>query len=1746
MYVNQIDNIIDTVLDKLYLEGLSHDPTFKLIIENKKIDYVEYRDKINEFIQNFMKTIDINEIQKLINNKENLARIIDIIKRYIAYYYFLTIGYYYTGTIKEFRNNLIQYSKLQESSAFTIKNFFDTENNYQIIKFYKIIKEVSKIITMTDLQKKTLNPLEVKDSLAFLNSLGRNYIDNYLLMLVKRGGGDEVEINVHNLIKTIVFGEIYRNQERNFVFEIVNDIEEDKHEYIYIDIVVTTDDITDFDSFRQIFIGDENVNVMAQNLFELVTLSSRIVPLMSMEFKNNNLFRLGIVPIVDDFLRYHRDSEKLDTDNEKTFFMPPVSTNNAKNIQLALLYQQRKKKENTRAQLIVNKIDIIQDYYSLNIKNNPELKKDIQKYFQNPLSYRKAILHNYLDEVKVIKKILDIGKKLIEGYEYFLELLYTVSHAYFNFKDFQKYGTSINLENDLPINMLRYNNIENINQMTNLELDMHTGISDSTISLVGLATGPIIDGPIQCVKKSDLVNIRGLPITYMKEGKKITRNTQNGYKAFMAILKYFYVGTINFSQETHFQLINDFEEIQKLNPNIVRKVIYWVYDVNEDLYKMDAYEDLKSYNFQEIIKFMNSKIHDKMSAFLHRRLLALIKKNDHLNMSKIELLIELFSKKYRLFLSEGEKMEMIIKEYLRREKGVPEGIAKIGPADMIPIPKFTPRIHISSFLIRIDMANPLHPKEHIKLEAYTNIEAHSKEFLDSITSRAETKCQHENEWNEIQKLKGENLNKYNSEMTQFLEKFAIETNELDFICRICGQILPIKQYVQDGKFDNNTQKFVTIYLPLDIALEDVKEYAKYKLIIRHLDGLISRISLMTGTNMLVGPSIQTKQKRKALVKNIVDLFVKHNTINLKQKQGGDASRADFYAKKFNIDKDLDSLFFFELDDSMFNFSPSNSEVNADLNRFKFNNLMLYFILIFMAELNGTQIAMMYSDKRANIYTYLKYGPKLFGDLLLRKNINNSETVAITKYPVLCYLIFLISYFLVKYGLWYYPSANLKSYNPIIIKIIINSLVDLFNSISIEAGKMPNDYIYLLSTSKLYAQLNNTFRNSDIINVLKRNHIKWSTDKLQVPIMTDEDIIKTYYLSNPPVIIRPTRKIPNYKLTSGIIFDRPDQILYNGHDRCTDVTNCPYGSYHFWISRQKGAECIFCQEKGADATGTIDRSTENYYYIMNKVANRRCLEGTVHNFVSNGKELVCTICHRKKTEIFTIVDTNDLSINLKESQKQNIVNSILEKFHREIKESYTRQDLDRLASNLNKLEDIQTKKALEEVAAFNKAEAEIKAKKEALVQNLMAEYQAESGDKLFGQIVVLSNKLIKMLEELIGVNVNLDIDKYPVHLTDDVYIIDHSYDGSLLQEPLILFQKDQRVIFKEDNPFFKTDVYYYSDNRTQIDVYYHAVTLKLLGYREKHKDYVRSDKTNNYLKINASIKNRLLSIGYQTKYIDIGKAFELNMKSIKDADKNYFQILDSLIRDHILKIRSSIDKMSSILYKIKNYVPQDSTSQPPSSIVHSAQQMETLVSKYGKLIKDLSLGENDDAMNDWNYIRSSFTYKPINWRETNVRPTEKMYVSSSLISYYDVSSNLMMYYLINELVKILKSNPERITKTNIAQLYIEMINYIYNLYNMDKYLGSFDLKRFMYILNGSGLMIDILEKGQGLVKSRIVEEDLKEAAELGELAEMGEEKMTEEEREKVYDLEEEAQALDVDEPLFEEDADEMGEMEYEEQ
>ena len=94
--------------------------------------------------------------------------------------------------------------------------------------------------------------------------------------------------------------------------------------------------------------------------------------------------------------------------------------------------------------------------------------------------------------------------------------------------------------------MLRYCNIEYVNQLAYQEVETRTGGSDMTIGLVGLSLGPIENGPVQCIRKNALTDIRAIAIHYTyKNGTKHTKKpTENGFKTYMRIIKHFFIDTI--------------------------------------------------------------------------------------------------------------------------------------------------------------------------------------------------------------------------------------------------------------------------------------------------------------------------------------------------------------------------------------------------------------------------------------------------------------------------------------------------------------------------------------------------------------------------------------------------------------------------------------------------------------------------------------------------------------------------------------------------------------------------------------------------------------------------------------------------------------------------------------------------------------------------------------------------------------------------------------------------------------------------------------------------------------------------------------------------------------------------------------------------------------------------------------------------------------------------------------------------
>ena len=90
MYINELDKIFDNILDKFYKYLKKENISTKII---KDPNFVKYQNIIMQTLENFMKTLDLNKINKIVNNKTNYNKIKDIIKRYIAYYIILDLAY---------------------------------------------------------------------------------------------------------------------------------------------------------------------------------------------------------------------------------------------------------------------------------------------------------------------------------------------------------------------------------------------------------------------------------------------------------------------------------------------------------------------------------------------------------------------------------------------------------------------------------------------------------------------------------------------------------------------------------------------------------------------------------------------------------------------------------------------------------------------------------------------------------------------------------------------------------------------------------------------------------------------------------------------------------------------------------------------------------------------------------------------------------------------------------------------------------------------------------------------------------------------------------------------------------------------------------------------------------------------------------------------------------------------------------------------------------------------------------------------------------------------------------------------------------------------------------------------------------------------------------------------------------------------------------------------------------------------
>jgi hypothetical protein len=1572
MYVNKIDELLDKIIDD-FSGFILHDKQFKKILD--EVNFIKFQKEINKILMDFMMLMKDKDIYDIVQNEDSVITILNIIKRYVAYYLFLTIGLFYKGKRDAFINNMIEFTKNQPGFDFRVANFFNSENNSNLLKYFDMTTSIRELVDADSVSHAAMAKSEDKKSaLKFLSNFDEDFVNQTFKL---RNLAGKKDVQAHLIVKTVILMELYFKHEKKNVFDILEAAEKENGEYIFIEIVVPKTEFLDFSAIENALSMEQAEQGMAYEIYNLIIQHEDFEKSKEMSVESKILELLNndiLVPITDDFMLYHKDSEKYEK---------------------VMLGQDKKKKEDTKIKYIVSKVENVSEMYSEQVKKNPEMQKTIEKYLYAPLTDRKAVLINNVEEIKIINKMINQGRRVIENNEYYNDLLSYREYPYVNFKDLQKDGFSITPNK--TIDAVRYVTIEKqIKDKANKEkhLQLRVGSKGQTIDIVGFVL-PSSRGLLQCIQLKNLNDVR-----MTADGK----DDRNGYEA---IKKYF--KQMVFSKEG-------------INQNM-----YWSIDLEKDKVVMEKYEQLVKVNNNEHTKVMVSHLYDDLINIIYDKIVSLVDKKKEISLYEFKKIMNHFDNTVITFPKESDAFNELNNyitynryaktedKYDKKEDDFPGlfgEVIKLPSAPKILPPKF-PKIKISLY------------DEKIKAD---------QELEDTPESYGAI-CQHIYAWDTISAMRKKNPNEFQKRLFEFVARYVIVNYEDDYICKSCGSMINIKNYVLDGSHDGEG-RFIVFNTPMTVPLEDIPEYEKYDSAIGNMDKMLDRLASLSNIKFLLEKNTRQKNPIKTrIIKDAIDLILVHNPIMRTVYR----ERTE-KIKNYGLNKELSHLFVFELENNIFVFSSKDKDQYKPIKR---NNILTYLLFLTLLEFNDTQIVYMSGekiDKTCYYHLFAKYGWPLFNDIKIRKNLENVVT-PIQNYKVLCYLIFQISCFITKYKMWKFEGEEEKQrkFNPVVQKIIIHTLVDLINSVLEVASKQKKDYIYEVISTKFFKKLNTTFKNNEILKKIKDledRKVVIDAGKRKFKVMTLKSIpLASGYQHGDYLDTAEWTKCNN------VTFFAPKLMkTWPIFSKISNITNCPDGRFHDWKTKGDTMECTLCGtildqiKLNPETSETI---VQNYWYhILRLQADRFCRSGELHNFVydTGQKCSICTKCKDKDTKELTTKELDELGMNIRK-MKNSIDNSNVE-------------HIEKIALK----EDKHEKKDREAVA------------------NLKESYGKTKGHK--EDYFAFINEFIDSLEDVIGKNININ-DKN-VYLKYDSYIIDHDHNGFKLDKPIIITEKDGKVQFKRNHPFFNTDVIFYTNYKLQIEIFYDATTHLLVGFKERNKPFEFSKKQNVFIKINYSIANKMKQLGFTSKFINISdKVEELRTKyHMKDPQKIIKSVVSDLGRDRIQKLKKGMMDIQRFINRIKyNY---EASINEKDSLLDS-----NIIEKYKNKFKKLVIkNESFKFLKGWKTIQYNLFFQQLDNKTVNLTPDAK-YLTYEEVSDYDYHGNLILFFIIDQLNKLVSLNDDKFTKVNLTYLIIDIVNNIHQSFNREDELTNFDIKRFNYILNGIGYVVDLEKEGYGL-------------------------------------------------------------------
>ena len=255
MFINQIDEIINNVIDSMY--------TTKIDVEKK--------------IQELIDKKIYKDIKNLLGNRYS-NNILNIIEKLLLYLIILLSGI----DNKDFTKYIINLSK-------NAPKLLDSETISKTIKLYNLYIDIK-------LNKNKDLIIDIDES--FLN--GKNKQSTF------------------NLIKILIIKYVYVEEYRQSILELIENKELENTEFKYIEIIDSKEEEVDYNSLEMLFDINEKrfSEIFYQMIIDYE--NDLFEENLTVEQKINYLFKKKIlIPITDEFIRYNKYNEKINNPNIK-------------------------------------------------------------------------------------------------------------------------------------------------------------------------------------------------------------------------------------------------------------------------------------------------------------------------------------------------------------------------------------------------------------------------------------------------------------------------------------------------------------------------------------------------------------------------------------------------------------------------------------------------------------------------------------------------------------------------------------------------------------------------------------------------------------------------------------------------------------------------------------------------------------------------------------------------------------------------------------------------------------------------------------------------------------------------------------------------------------------------------------------------------------------------------------------------------------------------------------------------------------------------------------------------------------------------------------------------------------------------------------------------------------------------------------------------------------------------------------